>query len=66
MALEEKHALIAGSSRGIGRGIALALADSGVRESSSDYWTGYLRGLWPILDESRGPTRNTDRIDHAT
>ena len=30
MALEGKHALITGSSRGIGRGIALALADSGV------------------------------------
>ena len=33
MALEEKHALIAGSSRGIEGGIALALADSGVREA---------------------------------
>jgi NAD(P)-dependent dehydrogenase (short-subunit alcohol dehydrogenase family) len=31
MALGEKHALITGSSRGIGRGIALALAESRVK-----------------------------------
>ena len=31
MPLNEKHALITGSSRDIGRGIALALADSRVR-----------------------------------
>src|SRR5207245_7071296 len=31
MALEGKHALISGSSRGIGRGIALKLAETGVK-----------------------------------
>src|SRR6266568_195016 len=37
MALDGKHALITGSSRGIGRGIALKLAENGVKVAIDYY-----------------------------
>ena len=43
MALNEKHALITGSSRGIGRGIALALAESQVKVAIHYYQKRLLR-----------------------
>ena len=43
MSLNGKHALITGSSRGIGRGIALKLAASGVKVAVHYYQTRLLQ-----------------------
>ena len=47
MSLAGKHALVTGSSRGIGRGIALKLAESGVKV-----------GIHYYQNESPQPTRS--------
>ena len=66
MSLDGKHAFITGSSRGIGRGIALKLAEQGVRvcvhyfqnESAANDTLaeiskrGHLRGWRRFIDES--------------
>ena len=46
MAQHGKHALITGSSRGIGRGIALKLAESGVRVAIHYYQNKGAAARW--------------------
>ena len=49
MSLNGKHALIMGSSRGIGRGIALKLAASGAKQTAADRQSPERFGELPAL-----------------
>lgn len=56
MALDGRRALITGSSRGIGRGIALALAENGVKVAIHYYQNEAARKIRLLKSASAGPT----------